>query len=348
MSKKHILIAVCGLTPQVITETIYYFYKIKKQPIKEVYVITTLPGKEKIKEALLKQGILNKLCKTLKINKDFKFGKDTIYLVTDKKGNPLDDIRTIYDNERVAEVIWDVVKEHTDREDVVVHCSVAGGRKTMGVYAGLVMSLLGRKHDTLSHILVDEKKESSDFYFPLSKADEDKLSLAEIPYLKLRELFNITEKKLNFVQRIRNYQKELDEGLIPKKVKITYEDKILDAGRSGRVKFSEREFFIYSLFAYKRKGCSCKNGCSKCFLDVSSITKEIPQHLKRYSNYFTQPKIFENMTKENIYEIITRIHTKIEKEDIFKKEFFKIQKHGKRQNLRYGLSIPSQKIVLEL
>ncbi len=156
-NKKHLLIAVCGLTPQVITETLYYFYKIRKQPIKEVYVITTLPGKNKITETLFKGGILSKLCKILKISpEDIKFNENMIHLITGKNGSPLEDIRTIEDNERVAEAVWNVIEEQTRQDNVIVHCSVAGGRKTMGVYAAIIMSLLGRKGDTLSHILVDD------------------------------------------------------------------------------------------------------------------------------------------------------------------------------------------------
>jgi CRISPR-associated protein (TIGR02584 family) len=352
ITKNDILIAVTGLTPQVITETIYYFYKIRKPPIKikEVYTITTVEGKKRIVDTLFNKGIFKKLCERL--DRNIKFDENSIYLLTDNKGRALEDIRTISDNERVAEKIWEVVKEHTSREQVNVHCSVAGGRKTMGVYAALVMSLLGREGDTLSHILVDEGKESSDFFFPITKEDEAKLSLAEIPYIRLRDALKITEKKLNFVQRIRAYQKELDTRLVPEEIELNFEDRILNAGKNGKVSFSEREFFIYSLLAEKRKQCLCENGCNKCFLDVSTIVQEIPQFLERFKRYFTQPKTIENMTKideqkrknERIYEIMTRINTKIEKEDICKKDFFKIQKIGKRPDSRYGLKISLHKI----
>lgn len=355
--RKHILIAVVGLTPQVITETIYYFYKIRKQPIKEVYVITTQPGREKIISPLFQGGILQKLCNKLKVNKEFRFDKDSIYVITDRRGNPLKDIRTIEDNERVAEVIWNLVKEYTSMDDVIVHCSVAGGRKTMGVYAAIVMSLLGRKGDTLSHILIDEEKESSDFYYPLDEADEKKLSLAEIPYIRLREILSLGKKKLNFVQRIKDYQRELDKRFIPKKVIIDYEEKIIDGGKCGKINFTEREFFIYSLLAEKRKQCRCENGCKECFIGIKDIQKKIPEYKNKFGKYFSattegtmdimipkdkEDKLYDKDAQQLIREIMTRINTKIENAEIFNRDFFKIQKLGRRGNFLYGLSIPSR------
>jgi CRISPR-associated protein (TIGR02584 family) len=34
--------------------------------------------------------------------------------------------------------------------------SIAGGRKTMGFYAGYALSLYGRAQDRMSHVLVEE------------------------------------------------------------------------------------------------------------------------------------------------------------------------------------------------
>jgi len=343
INKKHILVSVLGLTPQVITETIYYFCKIRKQPIKEVHVITTQLGKERIISSLFESKIVNELKN--KLNADFKFEMDSIYVIHDKLGNPLKDIRTIEDNENVAEIIWKVLEEQTNRDDTIVHCSVAGGRKTMGVYAALAMSFLGRREDTLSHILVDEEKESSDFYYPLSEADESKLNLVEIPYIRLREILNIREKKINFVKRIMDYQKELDERFIPKKVIIDYENKIIDGGRSGKIKFPEREFFLYSLLAEKRRQCSCKNGCPECFLDIQKIIGRVKVHYDEFGRYFS--KEIED-DKIYIYEIVSRINARIEKADIFRRDFFKVQKRGTLKSLRYGLSIPPDKIKPKL
>lgn len=356
---KNILITVAGLTPQVITETIYCFHKLRNPPIKidEVYVITTLPGKEKIKRELIENGIFNNLCKRLKAK--ITFGEKNIYLITEKNGNPLDDIRTLEHNEEVAETIWKVVEEHSKKE-VRIHASVAGGRKTMGVYLAMCMSLLGRKGDTLSHVLVDEEKESSNFYFPKTKEEEKKLSLVEIPYIRMSEVLKIEkpEKKINFVQRIKEYEELLKKIVIPDVV-IDYEEKKVNADEFGEVRFSEREFFLYSLMAEKRKNaeCKCEEGCERCFLDVPSILEKSEVHLEKFGRYFnylqslfldsTNSKNYIYENKSKIYEIISRVNTRIENSDILYKEIFKISNIGKRGNKRYGIKIPSKKLTIK-
>jgi CRISPR-associated protein (TIGR02584 family) len=49
----------------------------------------------------------------------------------------------------------------------MLHVSIAGGRKSMGFFAGYAFSLFGRTQDRLSHVLVNDPFESfPDFYFP--------------------------------------------------------------------------------------------------------------------------------------------------------------------------------------
>ena len=55
---KDILIFVIGLTPQLITETLYYLTQVKKPfiNVREVYVITTKSGKKGIIDNLIANG----------------------------------------------------------------------------------------------------------------------------------------------------------------------------------------------------------------------------------------------------------------------------------------------------
>jgi len=70
--KKQILIAVTGLTPQIVTETLYCLTQVKKPPskIQEIYVITTSDGKQAIIEKLLDggKGKFFEFCKEYKID----------------------------------------------------------------------------------------------------------------------------------------------------------------------------------------------------------------------------------------------------------------------------------------
>ena len=52
---KHVLISVVGLSPQVITETLYCYWCLASPPvpITEVFALTTLRGKQALEETLL-------------------------------------------------------------------------------------------------------------------------------------------------------------------------------------------------------------------------------------------------------------------------------------------------------
>jgi CRISPR-associated protein (TIGR02584 family) len=133
--KKEILVAVSGLTPQVITETLYYLTQKKKPPISisEIYVLTTEPGKKLIERKLLekKGGAFYSFCREYGINSShIKFNESTIALLKDDKGKPLPDIKTPKENRAVANSIIDFVKGLTSQPHTRLHCSIAGGRKT--------------------------------------------------------------------------------------------------------------------------------------------------------------------------------------------------------------------------
>ncbi|MFQ6042090.1 MAG: TIGR02584 family CRISPR-associated protein, partial [Candidatus Poribacteria bacterium] len=55
LSKRHILISLAGLTPQIVTETLYYLTQLRSPPvpISEIFILTTSPGKEKLVSSLL-------------------------------------------------------------------------------------------------------------------------------------------------------------------------------------------------------------------------------------------------------------------------------------------------------
>jgi CRISPR-associated protein (TIGR02584 family) len=67
---------------------------------------------------------------------------------------PLADIRNRRDSETFLELILRVLWEKTSDPNTAVHCSLAGGRKTMSTYMALVMQMLGREQDKLYHVLL--------------------------------------------------------------------------------------------------------------------------------------------------------------------------------------------------
>jgi CRISPR-associated protein (TIGR02584 family) len=198
------LLAVTGLSPQVVTETLFALCVERKPPFipTEIQLLTTAEGAERARLSLLSadSGWFARFLADYHLP-PITFGAAQIHVLQDDAGNPLDDIRTLADNARAADAITDWVRALTADPESALHVSVAGGRKTMGYYLGYALSLFGRPQDRLSHVLVPEPFESSwQFFYPtpyhrvittrdnkLADTSEAAVTLAEIPFVRLRD-----------------------------------------------------------------------------------------------------------------------------------------------------------------
>ncbi len=199
---KHVLISVVGLSPQVITETLHCCWCLASPPvpITEVFALTTLRGKQALEETLLgDNGKLNSLCSDYNLP-SIRFNLANIHLLKDADGQPLEDISSVIDNEALADQLFAFVRNLATSADICLHASIAGGRKTMGLYIGLAMQFYGRPGDTLSHVLVNPELENQEFFYPppdnanvilddgrIIPSAEIRLELAEVPLLLLKE-----------------------------------------------------------------------------------------------------------------------------------------------------------------
>lgn len=201
--KRKILLCVSGLSPQVVTETVYALSRRQSPFIPdEIHLITTAEGAERAKLQLLSDppGWLSRLREEYSLP-PIRMDSDTIHVLHDAHGRPLSDIRTPEDNEAAADGILDIVRRLTSDDAAVLHVSIAGGRKAMGFFVGYALSLYGRDCDEMSHVLVESPYESlRDFFYPSRKEriiytrDERPLDaararvwLATIPFVRMRD-----------------------------------------------------------------------------------------------------------------------------------------------------------------
>jgi CRISPR-associated protein (TIGR02584 family) len=204
---RKILLCVTGLSPQVVTETCY---ALSQHPSDrwiptEVHVITTRVGADNARLNLLSdsKGWFHRLRADYNLPA-IKFDVSTIHIITDPTGKSLDDIRTNLDNQAAADFICAIVRKLTANSTDQLHVSIAGGRKSMGYYVGYALSLFGRPHDSLSHVLVEPAFENTpDFYYPTPyeypvdvrqagktitmDAQNAEVVLADIPFVRLRD-----------------------------------------------------------------------------------------------------------------------------------------------------------------
>lgn len=266
---KRILLSVTGMSPAVVTETLYALVTEKQFIPTEIRVITTLRGKNKVLETLLgivdgrkeRKGALDEFIadygEQYQISR-IHFDESCIRVIEDSAGNKLSDICTPEENALASDQIVKLVGELCQDEESAVHVSIAGGRKTMGFFLGYALSLYGRKQDSLSHVLVSEPFESvRDFFYPKPHshiiydmngkeidAAEGKVMLAEIPWVRLglgisEDLLN---NKISYSDSVKRAQQILEEP------KITFLSPVADRkvllSEHFRIKLSPRGYAL--------------------------------------------------------------------------------------------------------
>ncbi|MGR8932078.1 MAG: CRISPR-associated ring nuclease Csm6 [Gammaproteobacteria bacterium] len=239
---RRILLAVSGMSPQIVTETLYSLAVNNSNPFipNEIHLITTLSGAKEAKLQLLHEetGKFRSLCQAYHLP-DIEFSEENIYVIKDHQGKDMEDIKTPDQNESAADFISEIVRRLTSDDNAAIHVSIAGGRKTMGYYLGYALSLFGRNQDRLSHVLVTDRFEGlKDFFYPTPKshviedkdgrsldAKEAEVMLAEIPFVRLRT--GIPEDhltgKASFSESIKFIRQiEIDQELVIDKKELCF------------------------------------------------------------------------------------------------------------------------------
>ena len=223
-----VLLAVTGMSPAVLTETIWAL----AHPAEEsgeaaiiphrIIVLTTTLGRREIENSLFHPlprfgglSAWDALRAALaaaghELDGRLRFGTTAddvrVFIAADRatgRTAELDDIRTVADNEAAATFMLDQVRGLVEDSDKTVIGSIAGGRKTMGALLFACFSLLGRDRDRLTHVLVGEPFDQlRDFYFPaqpggglahrdgsVRQPKDAAILLADVPFVPLRYLF---------------------------------------------------------------------------------------------------------------------------------------------------------------
>lgn len=263
---RRILLAVTGLSPQVVTETVYALAQAGEHALPtEVHVLTTEEGAERACLTLLSDdpGWFHRLRRDYGLDA-IDFGAHSIHKLTDQHDQPLSDIRTPEDNHHAADAITEYVRMFTADSESCLHVSIAGGRKTMGFYAGYALSLYGRPQDRLSHMLVSPHYESHpDFYYPTPYSRviytpgpdsrpldtrQAEVTLAEIPFVSLRH--GLPEALLAGRASFRATVAAARVALGPARLVLDVKSSLVQAaGRTFRL--PPAQFAMLAVFAYR-------------------------------------------------------------------------------------------------
>jgi len=200
---KTVLLVVSGMSPAIITETVWALAQGTPSIIPdEVAVITTRRGEADLIRELFTSlpawgsrdvwQTLRRALLTDPADPRLEFKPRRIFTINDPvtgRSRELDDIRTEAENSAAAELILDEVRRLTANDDTRVIASLAGGRKTMGALLHAAISLLGRPQDRLTHILVNEPLDNPllrpKFYLPGQPGGDHELPRPDEPPLKV-------------------------------------------------------------------------------------------------------------------------------------------------------------------
>ncbi|MGN0828900.1 MAG: CRISPR-associated ring nuclease Csm6 [Akkermansia sp.] len=247
---KVVLISVVGMTPAVLTETIWALYQERPELLPdEVVVYTTemgAKGLETIKEPVGEEpSIWQQLSE--RVGKPGMLLRSCIF--KDRNDVPLKDIVSGADQQLVADQLLHEIRGFKSElgDSCSLVASIAGGRKSMSALMYAAMSLGGDAGDIITHVLADERaSDCQDFFFPEQEkqalctrhggqpfaAAEVRLELAEIPFVPLRALVGeaVSSARGSFatlVNRARQRVQEAAGAVIPKVVIDCKSDKLL-------------------------------------------------------------------------------------------------------------------------
>ncbi|MEW6215587.1 MAG: CRISPR-associated ring nuclease Csm6 [Nitrospirota bacterium] len=284
---KEVLIFVAGTTPQIITETIYALIH-QDPPVypDEIYIITTTHGERLIKENLIDSKRFKDFCKEFNVSEDI-LNEDSIVVVKGRNGNLLDDIKEAKDNRFLGDFITDLIRDKSSDEKVRLHCSLAGGRKTMSFYLGTALQLFGRPWDKLYHVLVTPEFESNpDFYYKPKKnrvlkkdgkelhTKDAEIFLAELPFIRLRDKIPLDGK--SFRELVLEGQREIDTALTQPFLKTNLRERTVYIGDIP-IDMVPLQLMIYTAYLRQKidhckypENIYCLN-CTDCFLPIVDL-----------------------------------------------------------------------------
>jgi len=248
--KRAILIAGLGISPAVLTCTVWALAHQRKPVIPdEIVILCTKTGRDKLLSVVFsgKNSIWERMLRAmakegLDIEGKLACGEASIRVLADHNHNLADDLRCGEDNLSAADTMLGEVRKYTSDPDTVVYASIAGGRKTMSALLFSCMSLLGREDDKILHVLNPPEYEGRldpVFYFPekglvhkiigtTKKVQSVRvgIELFEVPFVRVRGWFQ--EKFKSLPPSYRALVEKVQE-IAPRAV--SYPDVCIDVGK---------------------------------------------------------------------------------------------------------------------
>ena len=346
-----ILITVLGSSPAVVTETLFALKEQHPFPSR-VICYTTAHGAKTFSQQNLPESI-NQLC--LDYNLPAIAPEDIlIKVVTDKQGQPLEDIRNEEEQDGMADYLTQEIRTLTQDSNTVIHASLAGGRKSMSFYMGYIFSMFARSEDELSHVLVEQKYETRGFLYPTPKSHliknqrgelidckDAKIELAKVPFIRLNQ--SLESYNADFFNNNKNdYSSTIEAfqlSLTPEKIQLTLDKKNNQVIVNNKIlHLSSLTYAFYSLIIEHSKHESFHFTTKNIEVEPTNIIlgrlAEMAGYIPKEDCIFDESEeIFDHLeANKNLIKIGTR-----SKETIVNKGFTKAMINTSRENIEEAL-----------
>jgi CRISPR-associated protein (TIGR02584 family) len=361
---RRILLAVTGLSPQILTETLFCLCRLRQPAYvpNEIHLITTREGGRHAELTLLHphQGRFARFLDDFGLGGQIRFDADHIHVLAGADGQSLDDIRDDADNAAAADAITTLMREFTADPDSALHVSIAGGRKTMGFYLGYALTLFGRPQDRLSHVLVSPPFESNhQFYYPpptpevlftrdnqpINTADAV-VTLAEIPFVRLRH--GLPDDFLHGVSGYTATVEAAGRSFLPPRLFIDPAQERIVCG-DGELRLPPQLFAFYLWLARRRQRGGEYQGHARYSDDIAG--EFLAEYHRLASADFndcqaTGRLMAEGMPREFFEEKKARINAALRRQLGLGAATYLIVASGKRPRQRFGLGLAAEVIEI--
>ncbi len=367
-SMKRILLGVCGLNPQVITETLYALL-LQGRSVHEIHMITTYPGYEKLLSFIAPSGPLMRFLEEYNLPHRVSFPPENIYILRDESGEYVEDVEDEVTNYRLIELCLEVTFKLCSHPENIIYFLVAGGRKTMSSCLSLAAQLYGRPQDRIYHVLVSREFESSkNFWYPPKRSRSvllyddrgnpykketkyAKIQLVSIPFFPVRHW--ISEEQL---------KGPLPPSEIISHVIMDKDSHLIVDIKNCRICFGSMEtdlhpayMALYAWFLKNKKRCMKDRpcgGCIECFVDASTILSSQSEIMYIYNSIPGSRDIdslsgsgIKSLTRENFNSYKSKIKSILIKSfglSVYEK--IGIVSVGRKPDTRFGIRIDRSRI----
>lgn len=359
---KQILLSLCGKTPQILTETLFCMMVQPEPPtpLDEIWLVTTTSGKKAVSQELLDKpnGKFYQFCREYDIDAGaIAFDESRIVAPGD-----LSDIYNVNDNESFANVLTEKVWNLTKMQNTVLHCSIAGGRKTMSAYLAMIMQFFARPQDRMFHILTgstDFENNAQFFYPPKTPIDittrdgrtvntqDAGLALVDIPFIRLRgRIREFQEKPYSFSDMVKIAQQWVAEQEFPQ-LTIDVQKHCIRVGDIAEFCLTRLQTAIYALFA--QQSLSRDDAVPRHQYDAYFIPGSNAFRADRYHGQFS--RIYGDdydLCWERIQQERSRINRALRQNllNFDRLDFYEISIQGPYKKKRYGLKLDKQYISI--